>query len=285
MNWFYALNGQQAGPVDDAELDRLVEAGTIEPSTLVWYSGLAQWQPYAEARRVAAPAPAVAGEGQAQCSQCGQVLPADEVVRVDNLNVCVMCKPLLLQRLREGVSVQSVLANAPVYAGFWIRLGAAILDGVILIPAYIVMYIAIWFLTDLHKLDFTHFQPDEVARSTHGVVPISLVTQALLGCYSAFCINRFGGTPGKRICKLRVVHGNARDRVTFARGLGRFAAKTIPRSIPSLVLAGHVQPQVIYGIIFVIQIVDTMFIVFDARKRAVHDMVCDTRVLSEDGRR
>lgn len=293
MNWFYALNGQQAGPVEDAELDRLVQVGTIENSTLVWYSGMAQWQPYAEARRsvpalagapvaTGSPARVAVGEGQAQCSQCGTVLPADEVVQVDGLSVCADCKPLLLQRMREGVPVQNAVQYAPTYAGFWIRVGAAILDGLILIPVYLVLGVCMWFFTDLHNLDFTHVDPLAVARLTRSMVPINLVTQFLLGCYSAFCLHRFGGTPGKRICKLRVVRGGPeRERVSFGRGLGRFAAKMAPRSLPSLVLTGLVPPLAVSALVWIIMIADVVFIGIDGQRRALHDMACNTRVLSE----
>ncbi len=293
MNWFYALNGQQAGPVDDAELDRLVQVGTIENTTLVWYSGMAQWQPYAEARRTVpalataafaagSPARAVVGESQAQCSQCGTVLPADEIVQVDGLPICASCKPLLLQRMREGIPVQNAILNAPVYAGFWIRVGAAILDGLILIPVYLVLGLCMWFFTDLHNLDLARVQPGDIIRLTRSMLPISLITQFVLACYSAFCLNRFGGTPGKRICKLRVVRGGpGRERVSFLRGLGRFAAKMVPRSLPSLVLTGVIPPMAVSGLVWIIIIVDSIFIGIDGQRRALHDMACNTRVLSE----
>ena len=35
MNWFYADNGQQRGPVSEAEFDALVASGSIQPATLV----------------------------------------------------------------------------------------------------------------------------------------------------------------------------------------------------------------------------------------------------------
>ncbi len=285
MNWFYALNGQQAGPVDDAELDHLVQAGTIETTTLVWYSGMAQWQPYAEARR-AVPAlagAAVVGQGEAQCSQCGTVLPADEIVRVDGLPVCANCKPLLLQRLSEGVPIRSGVLGAPGYAGFWIRVGAAILDGLILIPFYIVVGLCMWFFTDFHNLNFAHVLPSDVTKLTRSMLPISLLTQCVLACYSAFCLHRFGGTPGKRICKLRVVRGGGgREHVTFLRGLGRYVVKMVPRSVPSLLLNGLIPPMAISALVWVIVGADVIFIGFDDQRRALHDMICNTRVLSED---
>lgn len=288
MNWFYAKDGQQAGPVDDAELDRLVTTGDIVSSTLVWHSGLTNWQSYETVRAgaggvatlSAAGARAVLAPGQVTCSQCGRVLPADEVVRIDDLDVCASCKPALIQRLREGAPISNASFFAPVYAGFWIRFGAAILDGLILIPFYIVAGLGFFFLTDLHKLDFTHFEPQEIARITRGFLPVNLGLQFLLACYSAFCINRFGGTPGKRICGLRVVHGNAGARVSFLRGLGRFAAKVIPRSIPGL-LSSVLPRPLLLPLVYIYPLTDSLFIVFDGQKRALHDMVCDTRVVFE----
>jgi hypothetical protein len=50
MMWHYAAGGQQLGPVDDAELDRLIAAGAITGDTLVWRQGLPGWQPLREAR-------------------------------------------------------------------------------------------------------------------------------------------------------------------------------------------------------------------------------------------
>ena len=43
--FFYALNGQQAGPVGGAELAALIAAGTINRDTLVWTAGMPEWRP------------------------------------------------------------------------------------------------------------------------------------------------------------------------------------------------------------------------------------------------
>jgi hypothetical protein len=50
MTWHYAVGADQRGPVDDAELDRLVASGEITPETLVWSSGMPAWRPLREAR-------------------------------------------------------------------------------------------------------------------------------------------------------------------------------------------------------------------------------------------
>ena len=53
MTWYYAAGGERHGPVDDAELDRLIAAGVITGDTLVWYPGLDGWRPLREARPAA----------------------------------------------------------------------------------------------------------------------------------------------------------------------------------------------------------------------------------------
>jgi len=43
--WYYTLNNQQVGPVDEKEIKKLVAAGTITHATMVWSNGMATWQP------------------------------------------------------------------------------------------------------------------------------------------------------------------------------------------------------------------------------------------------
>jgi len=45
-NWYYAENGQERkGPVPESELKRLLDAGQLPASALVWSEGMAQWTP------------------------------------------------------------------------------------------------------------------------------------------------------------------------------------------------------------------------------------------------
>ncbi len=114
MNWFYADNGQQRGPISEAEFDSLVAAGSIQPSTLVWHEGMPAWKPFAEARPVASPTggppptpgetPAGAAAGGVVCSVCGKGFAEDQIIRFGPTIVCGGCKPVFLQRLREGAT-------------------------------------------------------------------------------------------------------------------------------------------------------------------------------------
>src|SRR5271155_4075483 len=62
MQWYYTVQGQRQGPVDDAGLEDLVRRGVIRDDTDVWRDGLAEWQlygavkPIPAAEEVAAPA-------------------------------------------------------------------------------------------------------------------------------------------------------------------------------------------------------------------------------------
>jgi hypothetical protein len=118
MTWYYVLNDQQKGPVEEAELRRLVQERALDEYTLVWREGMANWQPYAEALPrspsvaaapplVPATAPAPARSEGVVCAECGQVFPTDQVIQIANRNICARCKPIATQKLREGVVSES----------------------------------------------------------------------------------------------------------------------------------------------------------------------------------
>ena len=43
MNWFYAKDGRQIGPVNFSEIERLRAEGQLTDDTLVWQQGTANW--------------------------------------------------------------------------------------------------------------------------------------------------------------------------------------------------------------------------------------------------
>ncbi|WP_426443510.1 DUF4339 domain-containing protein [Bradyrhizobium genosp. P] len=43
-NWFYASEGQQKGPLPEAQLQDLIARGMVRPDTLVWTEGMSGWQ-------------------------------------------------------------------------------------------------------------------------------------------------------------------------------------------------------------------------------------------------
>jgi hypothetical protein len=107
MQWFYAQNNQQSGPVSDVELDQLAQAGVIQLDTLVWREDMPTWQPY---RTVRVPLPSPAPSGlppvidQALCTECQRAFGKADLIRYENLFVCATCKPIFFQKLQEGIT-------------------------------------------------------------------------------------------------------------------------------------------------------------------------------------
>ena len=104
MTWYYALGGQQIGPVAGTEIRELFQNGKINRNTLVWREGMTDWQPLSVACPDVAPS-ASANPASAQCVECGRVHPKDELVNLNQSWVCAQCKPIFLQRMAEGVPV------------------------------------------------------------------------------------------------------------------------------------------------------------------------------------
>ena len=59
--WYLAREGQQYGPLSDAELGKFVELGHLQPNDLLWREGFPDWRPALVVfpQRPAKPTPAV----------------------------------------------------------------------------------------------------------------------------------------------------------------------------------------------------------------------------------
>jgi len=111
MNWYYDLGGQRQGPVAEAELDRLLAAGTITTNTLVWCEGMENWTPMKDARPGAGAAPAVAGtdvpEGWVRCAATGRYFPPSQIVWLDGKAYSAEAKAGIVQGVMQGGELPS----------------------------------------------------------------------------------------------------------------------------------------------------------------------------------
>lgn len=120
MDWYYTVGGVRKGPHSPAEFQQLVQQGVITSQTLVWHLGMEEWQPYDGGDRSTPPpvaAPLIEGPpiasapaGHLICADCEGVFPINEVISLANRSYCAACKPLAVQRLKEGVIPVSVSA-------------------------------------------------------------------------------------------------------------------------------------------------------------------------------
>jgi len=177
------------------------------------------------------------------CSECGQPWPTDDLARFGDRLICSNCKNTYTQKLREGVA----FAGAFAYAGFWIRFLAVLIDGIILFVAGMVAQLP---LAPLLKSG----QMESMAMAL-GLV--YLIDIAIGATYEGFFISRYAATPGKLALNLKVARPDG-GRVSLGRAVGRYFAKLLSGMILCIgyIMAG-----------------------FDSQKRALHDMLCDTRVI------
>lgn len=250
MNIYYAVGNQQVGPVSKSELQSLIKAKKLNARTLVWQPGMENWQElgiYVRSRKdQGAPQTSSAVPvKQTLCSECGLGFAEDEMIRFQNAWVCAGCKPLFVQKIKEGLSV----AGALDYAGFWIRLGALTIDGFILGLANFLLFIPLGILipnTEDNPMVVLSFMPLFI-----------LVQYAIPAVYDTWFVGKFGATPGKMACSLKVVVEDG-GQVTYLRALGRHFAKWLS----SMILA-----------------IGFVMAAFDDQKRTLHDRICETRVV------
>jgi len=272
MNWYYAEAGEQRGPITDAELSDLSKAGAIRDGTLVWREGMASWQPYGQVKGpTGAPPPRV---GEVVCWQCGKMFLQEEVIPIGEGWVCAACKPIYVQRLKEGASV----AGAQEYGGFWIRFAAKFIDGlivavVVFVPIFIFALVLGLSAARATRGDFGAAPPvnPDFAASGSGSQPI--LAQRVIGqaigllfdlifllaytAYSTLFLGKFGATPGKLLLKLTVVDVSG-GKIGYGRALARSGAEILS---------------------FIACLVGYIIAAFDDQKRALHDHMCNTRVI------
>lgn len=260
MNWYYARGDERMGPVDDVQFDELISSGAIREDTLVWHEGLADWIPLARAAR---PTGAWgAGDPYATesfdttrpgvCTECGLSFPVEEMVAYEHVHVCPDCKPVFFQRLRESGALPGQMR----YGGFWIRFCARFLDGIILAVVGFPLSIVQNRILAQQGLESPE-EMDEILTLIMVVGVFWLIGVAIGLAYEVFFVGRFAATPGKMAFGLQIVMSDG-GRVSYARAAGRFFATMLSKMTLYIgyIIAG-----------------------FDDQKRALHDHICDTRVV------
>ncbi len=274
MNWYYTDGQKRVGPVTDYEIEQLVLQGKIGPDTLVWNELVSRWQPYGKIKRdnsnVSAAAPQekttesgvdserlftsepFEGKKMSACVECGRRFPDEEMVAYGDSMICASCKPVFFQKLREG----AVMPASMEYGGFWIRFGAKTIDGIIM---GLVNMVLTFMLFLLFGVSFLTFDPGERMSGMYlAAQGISSVLQLVMqAAYVTFFIGKYAATPGKMACGLKVVTAEG-ESVSYLRALGRHFAEYLSAII---LMIGYIMAA------------------FDEEKRALHDRICNTRVI------
>ena len=250
MNLYYADGDRQVGPIDKAELQSRIKTRRVNSQTLVWQPGMHTWQELGlyvrrKAHGDSQSVQPTAQSRQSVCSECGQAFAEDDMIRFEDAWVCATCKPIFVQKIKEGVSV----AGAMEYAGFWVRFGALLIDGIIMWIVNMVIGVPLG-LVGATSLE----QPAVMVVTQLFIVLLQFIIPAV---YDTWFVGKYAATPGKMACKIKVVTADA-GQVSYARALGRHFAKWIS--------------GITLGIGY-------LMAAFDEQKRSLHDRICDTRVI------
>lgn len=256
MEWYYAVGGQRVGPVSQADFDRLAHEGVIKPDTLVWRQGLAAWQPLssvaAGAGEAGAP-PTLGDDGTEMCAVSGKRYPRREMIQFEGKWISAEHRDAYFQRIREGV----IQPGNVVYAGFWRRLVAKIVDGIVIWVVSMIVNVLLVFVffgsfNIAAQADPKNLTPFLLFQGFSVLLNIAMAL-----AYSIFFIRRFNATPGKMALGLKLLRADGTS-LSVGRIVGRYFAEMISS---------------------IILFIGYILAAFDEQKRALHDHICDTRVV------
>jgi uncharacterized RDD family membrane protein YckC len=253
--WYYSdYQRNRHGPVSAADLATLHANGQLANDTLVWREGLAQWQPWQSViDDVVGATPARASVATASFATAPADAPADAFA--GPYTVAEPRSPYAPPRAPLQRAAEVHLDGEVVYAGFWKRVAANLIDSVIIGLLGMVIGAAIGGLLGA-AFGLGGGLDSAGALAIQGVVQlVSLVLTA--GYYGWFYASVQQATPGKMAIGIKVVRGDG-DGCGFWRGFGRYFA---------MILSG------------VILCIGFLMAAFTARKQCLHDMICDTVVV------
>lgn len=226
MQVWIGRNGERFGPYTEDEVRQWLRDGTVRTDELGWYEGMTDWRPLGELFPDARPA-------------AGATPPPPP--------------PFL------GVNDVA----EPDYATFWTRVGAWIIDYIILMVPFTIISMAMG-LSGMMAEFLSSAEHDQTAAFmavSAAMRPISYVLVVVGFLYYVFFeSSKWQATPGKMALGIRVtdVQGH---RLTLARAAGRNAIRLV-NAASSLV------PFVFY-----------IVTAFTQRKQGVHDLLAGTYVI------
>lgn len=266
-NWYYAdAEQQRQGPLSAEELTQRFHQGRLRLDTLVWRDGLAEWQPLRDFTQELAlhqaPAetyynPVEARSPEVQAAPHADPFAATPASAFATSAPSMPESPYAPPRATLISGNTAVHGGEVVYAGFWKRVAANVIDSFVvgivggIIGAIIGAVIGAGFGLN-------------GGLGGGGFLAIQLVTNLVsititAGYYAWFHSSANQATLGKLAIGIKVVRSDG-EAISFARGIGRYFAFLLS----SLILG-----------------IGLLMAAFTERKQGLHDMLCDTLVVDK----
>lgn len=261
--WYYSnAQRERLGPVSANDLTQLHNNGQIAADTLVWREGYADWKPWREAIDEVLPTAAAASPFETATAPApattfataGPDAPAD--ADANPYRMAEPISPYAPPKAQVSENDGFVAGGRVVYAGFWKRGAALFIDSFVvgIVAGMVGMVFGLIMMTMMSSGGF-----DEGMAVLLQIVN-QLVGLALGATYFGWMhSSSMQASVGKLAVGIKVVRGDG-SRISFARGFGRYFAYMLSSLTLGigLIMAG-----------------------FTDRKRALHDMICDTLVVDK----
>lgn len=241
--WYYGdAQGNRHGPMSAAQLAAVHAQGLLQPETLVWREGLDGWKPWRELMHevvtVSAPPPVPPSP------ETGGAAPA-------------AAAPTPARSVFDAAPL--VDTSYVVYAGFWKRVAASIIDSFIVMMASWLVQVPLIMLFGLGAGSLL----DGSSDMSDGVGALMVAIAYLIGLavplfyFSWMHSSSMQASVGKLAIGIKVVDGQG-QRIGFWRGFARYFA---------------------YLLSALLLCIGFLMAAFTDRKRALHDILCDTLVV------
>jgi uncharacterized RDD family membrane protein YckC len=245
MKWYFVQDGQRVGPVEREMLDERIREGVVQADTLVWRPGLSDWRRAAEVGELEVP-PSIPTLPPPLPDTAG--IPAGE-----SEDLRAWAESVAAEKMRAGT--QTASAPTPDFGGFWARFAAKMVDGLILLGIGILLSEAVAALF----YEGTIPVPPDWRGFLRAQGILSLINAIIAIWFSVYFIRKHQATPGKRMLGLRVVRADGSPV-----GAGKIILRYFGEQLSGILfMSGYVMAA------------------FDDEKRALHDYICDTRVVKD----
>jgi len=174
-----------------------------------------------------------------QCVICEQYFSDSDLIEINGDTICAECKPVYLRLMQEGE-----LAYYYQPAGFWIRFLAIFIDGLILMLVNLPFSLVLNYYLK--------------SKGVTGIIITNLLGMVIPMFYEILMIHYKSATLGKMIMKIKVINTDGSEEISLSKSIGRYFAK---------ILSGFI----LY--------IGYIMAAFDTEKRALHDRICNTRVV------
>jgi len=286
IHWYYGTqDNQQCGPVDRLVILEKLRNNELNRDSFVWREGMEQWQRlWAVMSELEPPVTALnhptvitpkdapstqsitptntTGRYSTASSHIGRSIDKDtgdtgishnDEDKSATSPYAAPASPLI----SDDVVIQG--KEEVIYAGFWRRVAAYLVDTMLVGTVSQVLGGAIGFIGGMMMAASPN--QDEFSVGQIMVMLLSFAVSLGLGIfyYAWFHSSQNAATPGKLLVGIKVVRPNG-ERISFLRGIGRFFASYLS------------------GFFFCIGYI---MAAFTDRKQALHDMLCDTWVVDK----